>query len=164
MDAQTQSRARLTMHAIKQHSRLLADSLDASAVDLSPECTRWSAVSDPRRWLAPSLASGDHARGARRAAVLDLAARYADAAHDLERFIREGAAGHDCDAKAALRDDCLALADELIASLADWIADDDRAAIAPKREPALFPQYVPRAVPKPASTPELSPISRGGAS
>lgn len=153
MDAKTQSRARLTMHAIERHSRLLAESLDAALAELPPECVRWSAVCDPRRWLTPTLAPVDCQRESLRHEILDLASRYAAAAHDLESFIQNGAAGHDCEAKAAWREDLLSLAESLVSSLGQWLDGRESADDAPR----AAPEAAPDAVPAGHAAPDLSP-------
>jgi hypothetical protein len=150
MDAQTQSRVRLTLHAIERHSLLLIEAVDASMVELTPECVRWGAVSDPRRWLSPTLCTFDQRHDSIRRQVLDLAARYAAVADDIERFISAGAAGHDCDAKATLREDFVSIARELTLALQQWVGERHAAGEPAVAASSIFPQYVPRAVPNAA--------------
>lgn len=148
MDAKTQSRVRLTMHAIERHSQLLLETLDASLVELSPECVRWSAVCDPRCWLKPGIAW--HAQCDMQRAITDLAKKYVLMSDELERFIRAGAAGHDCEAKYAFRDEFMCLTGELCSLLTQCIHKQETVEQAACAS-GIFPQYVPRPVPKAAS-------------
>lgn len=148
MDAQTKSGARLATHAIERHTQLLIETLDASLVHISPECVHWSAVCDPRRWLAPAFASFDWHREPIRHAIFNLASQYTATSDDLERFIQSGSAGHECDSKAILRDDLLAITRELINLLEQWISEPNVTSEDRPHISSPFPQYVPRVVPK----------------
>lgn len=146
MDAQTRSRARLSLHAIERQSQLLVEALDASMVEVSAECTRWGAVSDPRRWLTPSLAPHGKERAAMQRQLQEAATKFAQVTEDVERFIRAGAAGHECEAKCSLREDLVYAMHELAYCLRSWMAQAENSGEKRPRDGGPFPQYVPRFV------------------
>lgn len=147
MDELMRSRARLTMHAIEKHTELLIAALDGALIELSPECVRWGAVCDPRRWMTNRCTTGASERHKACGEVLALAHQYVGAATDLETLIRAGAAGHDCACKAALRDTVLETAGQLCSALRRWLGEGHAPSLSDAASP-LFPQYVPRAVPR----------------
>jgi hypothetical protein len=168
MDELMRSRARQTMHAMEKHTELLVAALDGALIELSPECVRWGAVCDPRRWMTNRCATGASERHKACGEVLALAHQSVEAATVLETLIRAGAAGHDCECKAALRDTVLETAEQLWSALRRWLGEGHAPSLSDADSP-LVPQYVPRAVPRAGvddlfvQTPSRSPSSFGAA-
>jgi hypothetical protein len=168
MDELMRSRARLNLHAIEKHTELLVAALDGALIELSPECVRWGAVCDPRRWMTARCTTGGSERHSACSQILAIAPRYTEAVTELETLIRAGAAGHDCECKAALRDTVLETAEQLCSALRRWLGQDHAPPLSDAASP-LFPQYVPRAVPRAGvddlfvQTPSQSPLSLGAA-
>lgn len=117
MDTKTRYQARLTAHAIDRYDELLVHTLDTCATDLSPECVRWGAVSDPRGWLR-ALQRSDASDALH--AVLTFAEQHAIASEDLEDIIVHGAACRDSESLGALRDELLFNGSELSSALRNW--------------------------------------------